>query len=273
MATWKDSTHSAWQSSSGPGRTSGRRSRGSGRRLSKAEMRRVYLRRRIIAVIVLAAVIAAAVWGGVAIARTLSRRHSAASTVQEAKPRASSSAASEGQSVHRTEKSRLSGIPDCTASDLELSLSAQQSTVESGGTAIFSVSVAHKGQRDCLIDAANGSRVLAVASGNTVVWRSDICESSARMLLMTDKDVDTQKISWGTKAAQSSCKPDSALENVQPGTYTAYTYIKDDPSIRSAKVPVIVTQPAAPAPSSEPGMSDSSAQDNGTGQGNSDNRQ
>ncbi|EFG26280.2 protein [Scardovia inopinata] len=235
-------------------------------------MQKIYRRRRIIALLILLAVIAALVAGIVGISHALSHRapapSSSASVTSSASPSASGSSSasappstSSQENSSRSEKSKLSGIPDCTSSYLSLSLNSNTSTVQAGSSIIFSMTMSHQGKKDCLIDASASSRVLVITSGNATVWRSDVCESESRMLLMTGKDKDTQSLSWPTTASQSVCKASKDLKTVNPGTYKAYIFIKSDPAIKSNELTLTVTEPPSPSPSpstsSSPGSSSS----------------
>lgn len=229
---------------------------------SKAQMQKIYRRRRIIALLILLAVIAALVAGIVGISHALSHRAPAPSSSASVTSSASSSASappstSSQENSGRSEKSKLSGIPDCTSSYLSLSLDSNTSTVQAGSSVIFSMTMSHQGKKDCLIDASASSRVLVITSGNATVWRSDVCESESRMLLMTGKDKDTQSLSWPTTTSQSVCKASKDLKTVNPGTYKAYIFIKSDPAIKSNELTLTVTEPPSPSPSPSPSTSSS----------------
>lgn len=270
MAQWKDRP-SSFDSDSADrrGKASPRSVRGvSGKKGGKAAMRKVYLRRRLIALLVLLLAVVLIVGLAIGLTRRFqgkSRSGAAVGSAASSSVSPSGKASQQGnqaqggqaekgqqaESSSRSEKSKLSGIPDCTSENLDLGLTADPTTVEAGKTLVFKANLTHKGSRDCLIDASDGSRVLVISSGNTIVYRTDICDSQARMLLMTGKDQDSQQIAWNTKASTDGCKADQDLKTVQPGNYTAYTYIKDDPALRSPTVPFIVTQPPAPSPSTK----------------------
>ncbi|WP_281667257.1 hypothetical protein [Parascardovia denticolens] len=295
MAQWKDRP-SSFDSDSADrrGKASPRSARGVSREKSgKATMRKVYLRRRLIALLILLLAVALIVGLAIGLARrsqgkarpgagagsTTSASASPSGKASQQGNQAQGGQAGKGQqaeSSSRSEKSKLSGIPDCTSENLDLGLTADPTTVEAGKTLVFRANLTHKGSKDCLIDASDGSRVLVISSGDTVVYRTDVCDSQARMLLMTDKDQDSQQIAWNTKASTDGCKADHDLKTVQPGNYTAYTYIKDDPALRSPTVPFIITQPPAPSPSAKDsadksGDSTGNKGDNGSQGGNGGN--
>ncbi|OZG57169.1 hypothetical protein BTIS_1576 [Bifidobacterium tissieri] len=232
------------------------------RKISKKQQR-IYRRRRIVAVIVLLAVIAALcglVYGVVRGVQAVSGSLSSSSSSQSASATASASngksSASASQSAKPSEsatsksatpsasesstKAKNPGIPNCTASDVSLDLTADTTTVAQGGKVTFKVVIKHDSKRDCVIDASNASRILTITSGDNTVWRSDSCPVDSRQLLMTGSDKDTQTIAWNTTSTGSECQAENARAKVDPGTYVATLSVRDHEKIKSSPVTITV---------------------------------
>ena len=232
------------------------------RKISKKQQR-IYRRRRIVAVIVLLAVIAAlcglvygVVRGVQAVSGSLSSSSSqsasatasasngksSASASQSAKPSESASASKSAtpSASESSTKAKNPGIPNCTASDVSLDLTADTTTVAQGGKVTFKVVIKHDSKRDCVIDASNASRILTITSGDNTVWRSDSCPVDSRQLLMTGSDKDTQTIAWNTTSTGSECQAENARAKVDPGTYVATLSVRDHEKIKSSPVTITV---------------------------------
>jgi hypothetical protein len=199
------------------------------RRIS-AQQRRIYRRRRIVAA-VLAVVAIALCWGigwllvrGVSAVNYAIHKDDINAITRQAVP----------------SPKEVSGIKDCTANDVDLSLSAESAALSLGGSVKFTATIKHHGAASCLIDGSNASRVLTITSGNTTIWRSDSCPVDSRMLLMTGNDKDIQTIAWNANATGEQCQQDSALPNVERGTYVARLSLKDNDKVQSDPVSVVV---------------------------------
>ncbi|MDF7665547.1 hypothetical protein [Bifidobacterium sp. ESL0745] len=88
-------------------------------------------------------------------------------------------------------------------------------------------------------DADDNPESNAISSGETV-WSSAACPADTRNLLLAKGDKDVQKITWPADRTGATCVPDQQLPRVKRGTYMAQLSLKDHPSIKSEKVPVVV---------------------------------
>lgn len=213
------------------------------KRTINKNMQRIYRRRRIAAVLIL--ILALAVVAGVGYGIGDGVRHlsgagqtqsSAESASADHSKKGDSSASSKSKQANKT----TAGVPDCTADDVELRLSTDTSTTYVGGSITFKVTIAHNGSTNCLIDAANDSRVLTITSGKETIWRSDSCPADSRLLLMTDKDEDSQTITWNTNRSGSKCADDDSLPRVNAGTYVGRLSLKDHDQVQSDPLSVVV---------------------------------
>ncbi len=137
-----------------------------------------------------------------------------------------------------SDDSKKSGVKigNCSQSDLKIELSVPVASVTPGGNIAFIATLRHLGEKDCLVDASDGSRVLIIKNAAGNVWRSDACESVSRRLLMTKDDTDVQTVTWDTALSTAGCPVEGKIEQAQPGAYTAYIQMKDDSSIVSNEV-------------------------------------
>lgn len=137
-----------------------------------------------------------------------------------------------------SDDSKKSGVKigNCSQSDLKIELSVPVASVTPGGNIAFIATLRHLGEKDCLVDASDGSRVLIIKNAAGNVWRSDACESVSRRLLMTKDDADVQTVTWDTALSTAGCPVEGKIEQAQPGAYTAYIQMKDDSSIVSNEV-------------------------------------
>lgn len=137
-----------------------------------------------------------------------------------------------------SDDSKKSGVKigNCSQSDLKIELSVPVASVTPGGNIAFIATLRHLGEKDCLVDASDGSRVLIIKNAAGNVWRSDACESVSRRLLMTKDDTDVQTVTWDTALSTAGCPVEGKIEQAQLGAYTAYIQMKDDSSIVSNEV-------------------------------------
>ena len=142
---------------------------------------------------------------------------------------------SDNNSADDSKKSGVK-IGNCSQSDLKIELSVPVASVTPGGNIAFIATLRHLGEKDCLVDASDGSRVLIIKNAAGNVWRSDACESVSRRLLMTKDDTDVQTVTWDTALSTAGCPVEGKIEQAQPGAYTAYIQMKDDSSIVSNEV-------------------------------------
>ncbi|MCH4159746.1 MAG: hypothetical protein LKF41_03650 [Bifidobacterium sp.] len=199
------------------------------RRIS-ARQRRIYRRRRIVAGM-LAVVIIALCWGfgwllvrGVSAINYAINKDDINAIARQAAP----------------SPKEVSGVKDCTANDVDLSVSASSATLSLAGSVKFTATIKHHGAASCLIDGSNASRVLTITSGNETIWRSDSCPVDSRMLLMAGNDKDIQTITWNANATGEQCQQDAALPNVNRGTYVAKLSLKSNDKVQSDPVSVVV---------------------------------
>lgn len=136
---------------------------------------------------------------------------------------------------------KTSGIKDCTAKDLDLTLSAQSQTVAVGGSLNFTATLTYTGssKKGCLVDASDAGRVLTITSGDETIWTSDACEADPRMLLMAKGNEDKAQITWPTQANGGSCT-EGTPPTVNAGTYVARLSMRDLPKLTSDSVVVTV---------------------------------
>lgn len=194
-----------------------------GRTISR-KRRLVYLRRRIlaaVAAIVALALIGLAIYGITVGVRSLFDSSSQAQTVKK-------------------DDEDIAKVPDCTASNITLDISATPVKVGVGGSVEFTVGISHQGKKACLVDGSDAARVLTITEGDDTVWRSDSCPVSSRLLLMGAGDRDQQTITWNTNRTGDGCQADSDLPKVPAGTYVATVSMPDLPKVQSVQVPVIV---------------------------------
>ncbi|NMN00515.1 hypothetical protein G1C96_1094 [Bifidobacterium sp. DSM 109958] len=204
------------------------------RRMSPAK-RRMYRRRRIVAGIALVVVLClcgALIWGvgkGVTSFYTWLHRADINAVSRSAVPTAR----------------KTSGVPNCSSSDVTLSLSSSAATLPVGGSIDFTATVTYTGSNQCLINVSSANRVLTVTSSDQTVYHSDVCPANARMLLLgraAELKENSQKITWGanSNASDTECRQDSELPKVARGTYVARLSLKNAPDVRSEPVTIEV---------------------------------
>lgn len=226
------------------------------------QMKKVYLRRRLVVAAVLLTVIVAVislVWAAVM----------SVSSVQRAV----------SNYVHRDELTALNreevpdtilstGISDCTAEQVALSLKVEANAVTAGGSIKFTAQIQHAGKTPCLIDGSDASRVLTISSGDETIWTSALCSTGSRSLLMSDDQKDIQTLTWNTAASSTACGA-AASTPAAAGTYKARLSLRDLPEVTSDEVAFTVA--AAPVAATEDDGDDADAGDaGGAGSGDAD---
>lgn len=189
-----------------------------------AAKRRMYRRRRIVAAIALLAALAlcaALIWGigkGAVALYTWMHRADINAISRSAVPTAK----------------KTSGVPNCSSSDVTLQLTAASATLAVGGSVNFTAQVTYTGSNQCLLNASSANRVLTVTSvaDDRVVYRSDVCPASARMLLLGRADSmrqDSQTVTWNanSNATDTTCRKEGELPKVGAGAYTARISLKN----------------------------------------------
>ncbi|MBT1165480.1 hypothetical protein [Bifidobacterium simiarum] len=242
---------------------------GKSRNISK-QQQAIYRRRRIVVAVLL--VVALALCGGIVFGvvsavrgltggsqsqssqsssqsddRSKTKSGSETDTKDSAKDSASSDSASDSASDTASaddsasaKPKKTAGIPDCTASDVDLSLTAQTAVIGVGGTVTFKAAIDHRGDQDCLIDSSTSGLVLTISSGDKQIWQSDSCPADSNLLLMHGNDKYIQSITWNANSSGSKCVADADLPKVSAGTYTATVSLRDAPKAESDQLSVTV---------------------------------
>ena len=124
---------------------------------------------------------------------------------------------------------KTSGVNDCGASDVKLSLTAASQGVPVGGSLDFTASISYEGTSSCLLDLSDV--VLTVSSGDQTIYSSDSCPADPnRQLLAKTSDMNrtSQKMTWGASRTGDQCVEDqNKLPKVDRGTYTAQLSLKN----------------------------------------------
>ncbi|RSX47196.1 hypothetical protein D2E22_1380 [Bifidobacterium castoris] len=133
---------------------------------------------------------------------------------------------------------QTSKVKDCTAKNLQMTLTPAADVVPLGGSLEFTATMTYVGSdpAGCFVDGADDSRVLVIKSGEDTVWRSDACEATYRPLLMMEGVTDEQKIVWDTVRSGDECKASADLPHVDRGSYTAQLVIDGDTHVESKSV-------------------------------------
>lgn len=131
-----------------------------------------------------------------------------------------------------------SKVKKCSANDLTLQLSSKSQSVGVGGALEFTATIVHEGSGSCLVDGSDGGRVLTITSGTETIYRSDLCSSDSRWLLMAKGDKDEQTLTWNTdfNATLTECTDEASWPKVKAGTYIAQIALKDAPKAKSDPV-------------------------------------
>lgn len=137
------------------------------------------------------------------------------------------------------------GIKDCKASDLKLGLTSAYKLVQTNGSLKFTGTISYQGTSTvgCLID--DSQAVLTITSGDTAIYRSDLCSSDPHQLLMDLNDKDSKEFTWnlGNNAALTECPADeNTLEKVKAGDYQAQLTYKGLDGLASDKISFTVTE-------------------------------
>ncbi|PAU67371.1 hypothetical protein B1400_1659 [Bifidobacterium italicum] len=131
-----------------------------------------------------------------------------------------------------------SKVKDCTAKNLQMTLTPAADVVPLGGSLEFTATMTYVGSdpAGCFVDGADDARVLVIKSGADTVWRSDACEATYRPLLMMEGVSDERKIVWDTVRSGGECKASAELPHVDRGSYTAQLVIDGDTHVESKPV-------------------------------------
>ena len=136
---------------------------------------------------------------------------------------------------------RKSGVKDCRADDLSVHLTSESPSVPVGGAMQFTQTVRYNGtsKTGCLADVSASNLVLTIASGDEVIYKSDVCPSDTRTLLFSPAGKeDKASVTWNANANATlkECTDEQEWPKVNAGTYVARLAMKDAPKIKSDKV-------------------------------------
>lgn len=138
-----------------------------------------------------------------------------------------------------------SGIRDCAAKDLTLSLKSGRTQAKVGDEIKFTGTIAYSGTNTvgCLLD--DSQAVLTITSGDNVIYKSDLCSSDPHQLLLDTGDKQSKELTWNTtsNAALTQCPSDAnSLEKVKGGDYQAQLSMKGIANLTSDKVSITITE-------------------------------
>lgn len=138
---------------------------------------------------------------------------------------------------------RKSGISDCDAKTVSLTLTPAASSFAVGGSLDFTASVAYSGSSEigCLVDVSTSGVVLEIQSGDDVVWRSDVCVAYSDYRLLAKGDKVDQTVTWpGTRTGDECAEDQSTLPKVDRGSYTAQISLAGKTNAKSDLVVITV---------------------------------
>lgn len=140
-------------------------------------------------------------------------------------------------------KEKKSGVPDCDASNVALSLTPAASSFGVGDSMDFTTDVKYDGSSKvgCLVDVSASSVVLTIKSGDDVVWKSNVCPVDTDYRLLAKGDEVKQTITWpGTRTGSECVEDQSTLPKVDRGVYSAQLSIEGHPKAKSDPVGVTI---------------------------------
>lgn len=109
---------------------------------------------------------------------------------------------------------------DCTAADLELSVTPDAALYPADVAPVLQVAVANVGSAPCTVDAGDASRQVVISSGTDRIWASQDCatsETASRQLLLDVGARDSVDITWARVRSAQECAPE--LPATRAGTY------------------------------------------------------
>lgn len=141
-----------------------------------------------------------------------------------------------------SEDEKKSGVPDCGASNVSLSLTPASQSFGVGGTLDFTTTVKYDGSSKvgCLVDASTSGVVLTIKSGDDVIWKSNVCPADQDLRLIATGDKIQGTITWPGDRTGSECADDSTLPRVDRGTYVAQLTLAGHAKAKSDPVTVTV---------------------------------
>ena len=142
-----------------------------------------------------------------------------------------------------TKKKKKSGVPDCNAKNVALSLTPAASSLGVGGSMDFTTDIKYDGSSKvgCLVDISASNVVLTIKSGDDVVWKSNVCPVDTDYRLLAKGDEVRQTITWpGTRTGSECVEDQSTLPKVDRGVYSAQLSIEGHPKAKSDPVGITV---------------------------------
>ena len=140
-------------------------------------------------------------------------------------------------------KEKKSGVPDCDAFNVLLSLTPAATSFCVGDSMDFTTDVKYDGSSKvgCLVDVSASSVVLTIKSGDDVVWKSNVCPVDTDYRLLAKGDEVRQTITWpGTRTGSECVEDQSTLPKVDRGVYSAQLSIEGHPKAKSDPVGVTI---------------------------------
>ena len=139
-------------------------------------------------------------------------------------------------------KKKKSGVPDCNATNVALSLTPAASSLGVGGSMDFTTDIKYDGSSKvgCLVDISASNVVLTIKSGDDVIWKSNVCPVDADYRLLAKGDKVKQTITWPGTRTGSECVEESTLPKVDRGVYSAQLSIEGHPKAKSDPVGITV---------------------------------
>lgn len=142
----------------------------------------------------------------------------------------------------KKKKKKKSGVPDCNAKNVALSLTPAASSLGVGGSMDFTTDIKYDGSSKvgCLVDISASNVVLTIKSGDDVIWKSNVCPVDADYRLLAKGDKVKQTITWPGTRTGSECVEESTLPKVDRGVYSAQLSIEGHPKAKSDPVGITV---------------------------------
>lgn len=139
-------------------------------------------------------------------------------------------------------KKKKSGVPDCSATNVALSLTPAASSFGVGGSMDFTTDIKYDGSSKvgCLVDISASNVVLTIKSGDDVIWKSNVCPVDADYRLLAKGDEVKQTITWPGTRTGSECVEESTLPKVGRGVYSAQLSLEGHPKAKSDPVGITV---------------------------------
>lgn len=142
----------------------------------------------------------------------------------------------------KKKKKKKSGVPDCSATNVALSLTPAASSFGVGGSMDFTTDIKYDGSSKvgCLVDISASNVVLTIKSGDDVIWKSNVCPVDADYRLLAKGDEVKQTITWPGTRTGSECVEESTLPKVDRGVYSAQLSLEGHPKAKSDPVGITV---------------------------------